>query len=251
MTCPFAHTDGAYVLGALPPAERSAYESHLAECASCAAAVARLAPVPGLLGRADPVALRREAPSPPRLPRLLQAMTAERQRQRRTRRLRLAAAVAVTAVLAVVGTATALGLITGDPQPPQAQSTRAEVSPTEAMWPVEADVPVIARVGITPTDAGTEVLLYCAYTSPPPEPTAPPTPPPDPSADPWADPSAPHAFWLVAVGADGSTEPMGSWLAGPGDELTMTGITRYTGDELARLELHGYGKVLLVLDLPG
>lgn len=246
MSCPYAHSDGAYVLGALPPAERAAYESHLAECASCSAAVARLAPVPGLLGRADPVALRREALSRPRLPQLLQAVTAERRRQQRVRRWQLAAAVVVTALLAMAGTAAALGVLGGDAEvAPQAQPTPAPVTPTEVMWPLESDVPVIARVSVTASDAGTEVLLWCAYTESGPGPTSPPaTPPASPG------PAGAHPFWLVAVGVDGSTEPVGSWLAGPGDELTMTGITRYTEAELSRLELHGYGKVLLALDLP-
>ena len=35
MTCMFAHHDGAYVLGALSPAERRAFEDHLPGCAAC------------------------------------------------------------------------------------------------------------------------------------------------------------------------------------------------------------------------
>ncbi|MGH3348437.1 MAG: anti-sigma factor family protein, partial [Nocardioides sp.] len=35
MTCEFAHDDGAYVLGALSPAERVAFKQHLAGCAEC------------------------------------------------------------------------------------------------------------------------------------------------------------------------------------------------------------------------
>src|SRR5690606_13306622 len=174
VSCPYAHSDGAYVLGALPPAERAAYESHLLECESCSAAVARLAPVPGLLGRADPVALRREAPTRPQLPRLLQAVTAERHRQRRARRWQLAAAVAVTAVLVMASTAAALGAFAGDAAiAPQVQPTSAPEPPMADMTPVEAGVPVIARVSVTPGDAGTQVSLYCAYTEPGPSLTTP------------------------------------------------------------------------------
>jgi hypothetical protein len=42
---------GAYVLGALDPADRSALETHLAGCATCQAELASLAGLPGLLGR--------------------------------------------------------------------------------------------------------------------------------------------------------------------------------------------------------
>lgn len=55
--CEFAHDDGAYLLGALAPAERAAYERHLAGCASCREAVAEIAVLPGLLGRLDPAGL--------------------------------------------------------------------------------------------------------------------------------------------------------------------------------------------------
>ncbi|AGW41602.1 oligopeptidase B [Leifsonia xyli subsp. cynodontis DSM 46306] len=43
--------DAAYVLGALAPAERRAFEEHLSRCLPCAAAVAELAGMPGLLAR--------------------------------------------------------------------------------------------------------------------------------------------------------------------------------------------------------
>ncbi|MFD0784741.1 zf-HC2 domain-containing protein, partial [Micromonospora azadirachtae] len=45
--CEFTQDDGAYVLGALAPAERAAYERHLAGCADCREAVAELAVLPG------------------------------------------------------------------------------------------------------------------------------------------------------------------------------------------------------------
>jgi hypothetical protein len=44
---------GAYVLGALVPAEREAFEKHLADCVICRDEVAELAVLPGLLGRID------------------------------------------------------------------------------------------------------------------------------------------------------------------------------------------------------
>ena len=42
---------GGYVLGALDPAERRQLEHHLKECRDCTNELARLSPLPGLLGR--------------------------------------------------------------------------------------------------------------------------------------------------------------------------------------------------------
>jgi len=42
---------GAYVLGALDPADRRQLERHLSECRDCADVLARLTPLPGLLSR--------------------------------------------------------------------------------------------------------------------------------------------------------------------------------------------------------
>lgn len=53
MRCEHEHDDGAYVLGALSPAERAAYEQHLATCSFCREAVADLSTMPDLLSRLD------------------------------------------------------------------------------------------------------------------------------------------------------------------------------------------------------
>ena len=60
----------AYVLGALTPAERLAFEAHLAECAICAAEVRSLAPVTAGLARLVPEA----EPAPEVKERLLAAI---------------------------------------------------------------------------------------------------------------------------------------------------------------------------------
>ena len=46
---PFHDWDAAYVLGSLGPDDRRAFEQHLTTCASCSAAVAELAGMPGIL----------------------------------------------------------------------------------------------------------------------------------------------------------------------------------------------------------
>jgi hypothetical protein len=53
MRCEHLQDSGSYVLGALSPPERDAYERHLGQCDTCRTEVADLAVLPGLLGRLD------------------------------------------------------------------------------------------------------------------------------------------------------------------------------------------------------
>jgi anti-sigma factor RsiW len=54
MTCQHMMTLGVYLLGALEPAERSAFESHLSYCEICRGELVRLSPLPGLLNQITP-----------------------------------------------------------------------------------------------------------------------------------------------------------------------------------------------------
>jgi hypothetical protein len=51
MTCQHTMTLGVYLLGALDPAERFAFESHLSFCDVCRGELVRLAPLPGMLNQ--------------------------------------------------------------------------------------------------------------------------------------------------------------------------------------------------------
>jgi predicted anti-sigma-YlaC factor YlaD len=211
--CEFAHDDGAYVLGALAPAERAAYERHLAGCAACREAVAEIAVLPGLLGRLDPAGLEQFLPSASetsRVPALLDAARARRRHERSRSRRRYALTALAAAVLAVlVGVGVSL-FRPADPAPPQV--------PLVAMRPVAGTVPVHAEIGLTGTDWGTEVTMHCGY-------------------DRRAGHREAYTFRLVAHGPDGATEQVGSWLAAPGDDLRLTAVTHFTRGELVRLEL--------------
>ncbi|MEV0003289.1 zf-HC2 domain-containing protein [Micromonospora sp. NPDC050980] len=212
--CEFAHDDGAYVLGALAPAERVAYERHLAGCAQCREAVAEIAVLPGLLGRLDPAGLEQfleVGPESSRVPALLDAARERRRRDRSRSRRRYAVtalAAAALAVLAGVGVAVV--------RPPAEPATR-PVALT-SMRPVAGTAPVHAEVGLTETPWGTEVTMHCGY-------------------DRRAGHREAYTFRLVAHGPDGATEQIGSWLAAPGDDLRFAGVTRFTRGELVRLEL--------------
>lgn len=229
MTCPHRFDDGAYVLGALCPTERAAFEQHLADCASCASAVRLLAPLPGLLGRVDPVVAEQGLPGSSRLPRLIDAMKAARRRESRLVRLKVAAVALAAALLAGGGAMVLQG--SDDAAPPVATGTPTQetAAPTEDMVAAVDWVPVAAHLQITEEATGTTIAMDCRYQT--------------------GYTGQRKAFQLVAVGTDGSDDPLGSWLAGPGDHVTMTGLTRFTGGELARVELRdATGSVLLYLE---
>ncbi len=63
MTCQHTTTLGVYLLGALEPAERSAFESHLAHCDVCRTELVRLSPLPGLLNQITPEDFADDLPS--------------------------------------------------------------------------------------------------------------------------------------------------------------------------------------------
>lgn len=225
--CEFAHDDGAYVLGALAPADRVAYERHLAGCAQCREAVAEIAVLPGLLGRLDPAGLEQfleVGPETSRVPALLDAARERKRRDRSRSRRRYALtalAAAALAVLAGVG----VGLVQSPAEPTKPPVTLA------SMRPVAGTVPVHAEVGLTETPWGTEVTMHCGY-------------------DRRAGHREAYTFRLVAHGPDGATEQIGSWLAAPGDDLRFSGVTRFTKGELVRLELlRGANSPVLAYDL--
>lgn len=225
--CEFAHDDGAYVLGALAPADRVAYERHLAGCAQCREAVAEIAVLPGLLGRLDPAGLEQFLEvglETSRVPALLDAARERKRRERSRSRRRYALtalAAAALAVLAGVG----VGLVQSPAEP-----TKPPVA-LASMRPVAGTVPVHAEVGLTETPWGTEVTMHCGY-------------------DRRAGHREAYTFRLVAHGPDGATEQIGSWLAAPGDDLRFSGVTRFTKGELVRLELlRGTNAPVLAYDL--
>ncbi len=228
MRCEFEHDDGAYVLGALSPAERAAYEGHLANCPACREAVAEIAVLPGLLGRLDLADLEKfgtvtPPPERQRLPELIGAAQLERRRERRRRRWAYVGAGLAAACLALVvgvGTTVWLG---GDPQPRPS---------LVAMQPVgEKTWPVTAEVALRSTEWGTEVTMHCAY-------------------GPTTATDKAWPFRLVAHGPNGETEQINSWKAAPDEEVTLEGTTRFSRAELKRLELLRFdGVPLLAYDV--
>jgi hypothetical protein len=252
--CEYAHDDGAYVLGALSPAERATYERHLGSCPACREAVAEIAVLPGLLGRLDSATAlqmlaedrsaedvesgQRRWPmnsrddDDARVTSLVSAAARLRRRDRRRTQLRYAS-VALAAACVALAFVFGAGIMR-DMRSPGTGGTGTGGTEVrlEAMKPVSSDLPITARVGLEDRGWGTEVTMECAY-----EKT-------DHYAKAWR-------LKLVAYGPDGESEQIGSWVAGPGKSVDFTGVTRFSGDQLARLELaRSTGESLLVYDVP-
>ena len=155
MTCSFGDNDGAYVLGALSPAERLAYEQHLDTCADCTRAVRQLAGLPGLLARVDPAVLEEPADAEPVPEAVLTNLVWEVRRARRRRRL-ATAGLAAAAILAVAALAFSTLRGPDEAQPPAASA------PGLAMTPV-GDAPVHARLALESVAWGTRLQLACTY----------------------------------------------------------------------------------------
>jgi hypothetical protein len=233
MRCDHEHDDGAYVLGALSPAERTAYERHLATCSFCREAVADIAVLPGLLGRLDPAEFEKllaPDPPPPRrrrdsMPDLVMAAQSTRRLERKRVRWRLLGAALTAACLALVVGIGAVFWMGRGPAPGTAPG------PTVAMTPANDRVPVTAQLNLAGTRGGTKINLVCSYNR-------------------GDEESEPYTIRLMAYGTGEESEQVGSWTASPGKEFSMSGVTHFTGGSLSRLALvRTDGRTLLSYDV--
>ncbi len=235
MTCPYTHDDGAYVLGALSPAERLEFERHLPGCADCTRAVRELAGLPGLLGRVDAAVLEQPEPQEPVPDTLLPRLSREVRRDRRRRTYAAAGVAAAVAAAVAVGVSVAVDQNgTGDGGTPGASSTAAVPSggTTRRMAPV-GDVPVRASVGLEQVAWGTRLLLTCTY---------------QPDSVPYDLP--PAVDYLLFVRTDeGRTEQVGSWRSIGGTTMHLAAATSADRTDIASVEVRTSGG-RVVLRLP-
>jgi hypothetical protein len=234
-SCAFAHWGGAYVLGALAPAERLEFERHLAGCATCAESVRRLAGLPGLLSRVPIEAVESPGPVDPLPETVLPALVAAVRREQRRRRLVTLSlgAVAAAAVIAVGTLALQSARDEGNAPLAAPSSTSPTVAPELPMTALGADG-VTADVGLTSVGWGTKVDLTCTYGGR--------------MEDYGAEEGARYS--LVVRNRAGLVEQVASWQALPGKTMHIPGATATVVDDITSVEvLSASGRAVLRLDL--
>lgn len=215
MSCEFAHHDAAYVLGSLSPADRSAFERHLAGCAECAPGVREFAGLPGLLSRVSPDVLESDGSPEPVPATLLPALVAEAAHSQRRRTTVLVGLVAVAVVVAG-GSAVALNVLDDEP-PPAGRSAPPSTSPGRPMTSVGTGA-VSGTLALTSVAWGTRLDLVCTYP---------------------ADHEAAYGatYSMVVHTRDGRVEQVATWKGLAGKTMRLPGATSATLADIASVEV--------------
>ena len=242
----FRDWDAAYVLGALAPDERRAYELHLEGCEACAAAVAELAGLPGLLSRVEPAAAsallnehplgtapsdeplpdHRETLAPPAalLPRLVHSV-----RRRRRRRI-LGSTLGLVAAAAAL--ALAVPLLMPSTAPPSNPATTAVAEAPIVLHQVVSS-PLRASARLLPQAWGTRVEMDCRYA--------------EQTAGDGYGAAGPADYAMYVTDAAGNATQIATWTAGPGQNAEPAGTTSLAPDQIASVDVRAVatGTVLL------
>ncbi|WP_280293303.1 anti-sigma factor family protein [Nocardia abscessus] len=232
--------DAAYVLGSLTRDERLRYESHLAGCPDCRAAVAELAGLPGMLAlvetdiatamielpaQAGEFAAESAPPPMPSLPPPPRLADAAERRRRRSGWTSVGIAVAAAAAAAAIAVPIAVSLSGSDDSPQPGTSEQAFVE--RQMTPLEP-TPVSASFKLLPAGDRTRLVMSCSY------------PPGEQLRYNWD-------LALYVTSTSGQQQKLDEWPAGPGTELTIDRTIDGTPDQVRSVEIRAAntGKVLL------
>jgi hypothetical protein len=208
----FATYDAAYVLGALSPSDRRAYEEHLSECASCAEAVAELAGMPGLLARVPISEVMADEPPEPVPPSLLPRMANTiARRRRRTRWITGGSALAAAAALIVL---LVLVFVPGGSSTPGNPSPNLAGTSTK----MTALVPISMKASVQVADVawGSKINLHCLY---------------EPSI--YVD----RTYTLTITDKQKHTQQVASWTALPGKQTLVAGSTAVHRADIASIDI--------------
>ncbi|TXN28097.1 anti-sigma factor family protein [Lacisediminihabitans profunda] len=222
----YAEWDAAYVLGALSPLERREFERHLATCGACAAGVAELAGLPGLLAKVPAADLEMVAPvedsvPPTLLPRLVRSAA---RRRRRSRGLVAGAIVATAAAAAAV--ALAIPLAFAPPaQTPAASGARVSLSQV-------IPTTLSAKALLVEESWGTRIEMQCTYAAP--------------ASTTTSGYGVARRYEMFVTDSRGNVSQVATWSATPGSTVEPSGTTSLRPSEIATVDVRSAdGRVLL------
>jgi hypothetical protein len=210
-----AHTDvGAYSMGLLEERDRRAFEDHLAGCRACAAELAELSPMAGLLRGVDPAGPATGEPAGGQVTELIRRR-ARQQRQRRRWQVAVGAAAGIVLIGGGIGVGIAAAPQPGSPRPPPLALTGQRHSATDP------GTGVAGTVGLVGKAWGTQVTLDLSEVH------------------------GPLECQLIAVAKSGERRVVTGWLvAAPGDgvpghpaHLVVQGGTSIPRSDLARVDV--------------
>ncbi len=247
MTCRFSHLDGSYVLGALSPAERAAYQRHLPDCAECTRAVDELAGLPTLLARVPVGDPHRPGAGPP--PTLLPALVRQVRLSTRRRTAAVAAVAAAGGAVLALATLSISSALDRDAATtaagPTATPSSSLPSATGARRLTTGDGgPVTADVALTGVPWGTRLDLVCTWR---------------PGADVGGDGGAPatdaagagapaaEVYVLVVRTRGGALEQVGTWHPLPDRTMRLSAGTAVPVQDITAVEVHEDGELVATL----
>lgn len=222
MTCRFAHDDGAYVLGALSPAERADFEDHLGGCPDCSRGVQELAGLPGLLARVSPELLDEPPADQPVPDTLLPRLVGEVRRGQRRRMLLVAGGAAAATLVVVGGWLAVAGVLGEDDEPSVAvapPSATATPPASQEMTPVGQDS-TEGEVALTQVLWGTRLDLTCSYEA----------------AEEYHGETQPKYAMFVSTRA-GRWERVATWKGLPGKTMKLAAATATDRGDIASVEV--------------
>lgn len=208
----YSDWDAAYVLGSLSREERREYEDHLNTCERCQSAIGRLASLPGLLSKLDPVeamAILDEGGRPLPLPEI------SAPHRRRVSARVVAGGLAAAAILVV---AILVPTWTSSHQPTNRATdvTLSQTTPSALR----------ATVALTAASWGTRVDMTCTY------------------AATYGGPD--RTYQLYVLDRSGHASLVSSWRSGPGDVAHTIGSTDLSPSQISAVQVRDVrGAVLL------
>ena len=228
MTHEHEHDDGAYVLGALSPEDRIAFERHLPGCPECAQSVRELAGLPGLLARVPVDILDPEQLPMPVPDTLLPALV---RRVHRSQRRRTWITGGLVAAAAAIGDRRG-GDLHDEPRRRRAAGRRIHARTDRIthsgthpaapvlMTPVGSE-PISGWLSLTQVGWGTRLDLECSYAQ---------------ESDAYGDPSW-SSYTCTCTPLTAGTEQVASWKAVPGKTIRLGRATASDPDDITNVEV--------------